>query len=174
METILSKIEKLMSENMKNIFKAKSQNNIQEIKKAEEILKTLKLIKAQLTKTNNTKEYSLSLDEEIKTLVKMIQQREISITEYKKGNRLDLVQEEENEIEIIKNITPQIKEYFNSMPTAQDIENYTKQCIMTLIAQKDENYKISMRDMGTLMPMVKQKYPNADGNIIKNTLQNYK
>ena len=66
-----------------------------------ERLETLKLIKAQFLIAEKSGE---PFDEakELKILLKMIDQRNESIEQYKKANREDLVKQEESEIKVIK------------------------------------------------------------------------
>lgn len=173
MNTILDKVENMMSEQMKFISEAITLGNKERKATCEETLKTLKLIKAELVKANNSKDYTLDEKQEINTLIKMVEQREKSIKEYKNGNRNDLADIEQEEINLIFKIVPQVEEYFNSLPKETDIENYTKETINNYIATKDENYKLSMRDMGIIIKTVKEKYNNADGNIIRKTFQEY-
>ena len=171
MNTILEKIEGMMNEQMKFISEAISLGNDEKKASSEETLKTLKLIKADLTKANTTKEYTLTEAQEIYTLIAMVEQRNKSIKEYKNGGREDLVAIEQGEINLIFKIVPKVKEHFDSLPKDEDIENYAQECLNNYIAEKGENYTLSMRDMGALVKAVKGKYPNADGNIIKKVLQ---
>lgn len=167
----LAKVEEMINEQMHNISEAISLEDNNKKTTAEELLKTLKLIKAALIKANDKKEYTLDEQGEIKTLIEMVEQRNKSIAEYKKGGRNDLVKEEENEINLIMEIAPKVKEHFDSMPNDEDIENYARECLNTYIVEKGEDYTLSMKDMGALVKSVKSKYPNANGNIIKNVLQ---
>lgn len=169
--SILAKVEEMINEQMHNISEAINVEDNNKKATAEELLKTLKLIKAALIKANDKKEYTLEEQGEIKTLIEMVEQRNKSIAEYKKGGRNDLVKEEENEINLIMGIAPKVKEHFDSMPKDEDIENYARECLNTYIVEKGEDYTLSMKDMGALVKSVKNKYPNANGNIIKNVLQ---
>jgi uncharacterized protein YqeY len=171
METILSKIENLMNEQMHFISEAISQQNEARKNSAEEVLKTLKLIKAELIKTNNNKDYILDTNGEINTLIGMVEQRKKSIGEYKKGKREDLAEIETNEIQLIFTIEPKVKEHFDSLPNNDEVIAYTNECIKNLILEKGEDYTLSMKDMGYLVGQVKAKYKGADGNVIRKTLQ---
>ena len=171
MNTILSKVEGMMAEQMAFISQAISLGDTKKKATHEEILKTLKLIKADLIKANNAKEYTLKETEEIKVLIAMVEQRNKSIKEYKNGGREDLAAIEQNEIELIYKIAPMTKKYFDELPKDDDIENYARECLLNYIAEMEEGYKLSMRDMSPLVKAVKSKYPNANGNIIKKVLQ---
>ena len=80
----------------------------------------------------------------ISLLKKMQKQREESIQLYLKGNRLDLVQSEEDEIKIIKQFLPK-------QMNDDEIENLVAEAIKLNDAK-------SIRDMGKVMNYLKEKY----------------
>ena len=80
----------------------------------------------------------------ISLLKKMQKQREESIQLYTKGNRMDLVQSEEDEIKIIKQFLPK-------QMNDDEIKNLVKEAI------KLKNAK-SIRDMGKVMTYLKENY----------------
>ena len=80
----------------------------------------------------------------ISLLKKMQKQREESIQLYTKGNRMDLVKTEEDEIKIIKQFLPK---QMNDV----EIKNLVKEAI-------EINDAKSIRDMGKVMSHLKQKY----------------
>ena len=80
----------------------------------------------------------------ISLLKKMQKQREESIQLYTKGNRMDLVQSEEDEIKIIKQFLPK-------QMNDDEIENLVKEAIKLNDAK-------SIRDMGKVMSHLKEKY----------------
>ena len=84
-------------------------------------------------------------DSEIITLLKKMQkQREESIQLFSKGNRVDLVQSEENEIEIIKQFLPKQMD-------DDEIVSLVKEAIRLNDAK-------SIRDMGKVMSYLKENY----------------
>ena len=128
----------------------------------------LKLMKAELIRESNINyntaiEYKNTEDQEVKVLLRMANNHEEAINGYKKGNNLELAEKEENELKVIKEFTP-------AQPTEEDIVNFTKEVIAEYLATKEEGYTPSMRDMGQIVPKVKAKFPNVDGNIIRKTL----
>ena len=127
-----------------------------------ELLNVLKLIKSELVKT---KKNGVTLDEvsETKILLKMLSQREDSIRQYVDGGRKDLADNEQKEIDIIKQFVPE-------QPTDEEIEEYTRTCISTYVLTKKEGENLSMKDMKPLMNIVKEKYPSANGKIISKVL----
>ena len=80
----------------------------------------------------------------ISLLKKMQKQREESIQLYTKGNRMDLVQSEEDEIKIIKQFLPK-------QMNDDEIKKLVKEAI-------EINDAKSIRDMGKVMSHLKQKY----------------
>ena len=127
-------------------------------------LGTLKLIKAEIVKAEK---YGIVVDDAVETkiLLKMIDQRKDSIEQYIKGGRKDLADNEQKEIDIIKEFVPE-------QPTDEDIEKYTEECITAFIEQNDSDYLISMKDMRAILSMVQEKYPTASGKIVSNVLKN--
>ena len=80
----------------------------------------------------------------ISLLKKMQKQREESIQLYTKGNRMDLVQSEEDEIKIIKQFLPK-------QMNDDEIKNLVKEAIEIIDAK-------SIRDMGKVMTYLKENY----------------
>ena len=80
----------------------------------------------------------------ISLLKKMQKQREESIVLYEKGNRIDLVKSEEDEINIIKEFLPKQLD-------DDEIVNIVKEVIKTKDAK-------SIRDMGKVMSYLKENY----------------
>ena len=83
----------------------------------------------------------------ISLLKKMQKQREESIQLYTKGNRMDLVQSEEDEIKIIKQFLPK-------QMNDDEIKNLVKEAIKLNDAK-------SIRDMGKVMSYLKENYSKS-------------
>lgn len=103
---------------------------------------------------------------EIQIISKMISQRKDSIEQYTQGNRLDLAEKEQNELNILTSLLP--KE-----PTKDELESHTRNVISQIKAQKPDGYKISMKDMKEVMGIVKVTYPTANGSVISKVLKEY-
>lgn len=129
-----------------------------------ERLDVLKLIKTELVKAEKNG-VVLNEEKEVSILLKMIEQRKDSIEQYTKGGRKDLADNEQKEIDVIK-------EYVPELPTEEDIANYTNEAIETFIASNDADYKVSMKDMKAILTIVQEKYPTANGKIVSNVLKN--
>jgi uncharacterized protein YqeY len=102
-------------------------------------------------------------EEEIMTiLTKMVRQREESAKAFEEGNRLELAEQEREEIEIIREFLPQ--------PLAE--EDMKRACAQVV----DEVGGDGLRDMGRCMNALKEKFPGkmdfgkASG-IVKSMLQ---
>ena len=134
--------------------------------KNHELLGVLQLIKAAFMRKvtePGRKSHDLTEEEENKILLKMIKEHEDSISQYTAGNRMDLANNEKKELEIINTFAP--KQVSN-----EDVEKYTRIVISTYLFNKGDSYKLSMKDMGPIMKLVKAKYSIADGNVVRKTL----
>ena len=120
--------------------------------KNKNLVSTLRLVLAAIkdrdivNRSGEKKE--VAKDEEIiKVLRKMKKQREDSAELYKKGERLDLLQSEEEEIKIIDSFLPkQLSE--------EETKKICKEVIETLGAS-------SIKDMGKIMGSLKKKYSDS-------------
>ncbi|MBL6853618.1 MAG: GatB/YqeY domain-containing protein [Alphaproteobacteria bacterium] len=112
-------------------------------------LGTLRLINAAIkdrdiaARTENSRDL-LSDDDLLGLLAKMIKQREDSIAAYKAGNRADLVQNEEDEIAVIREFMPK-------QMSAED----TQAAITAVIGEVGAT---SIKDMGKVMNALKERY----------------
>ena len=94
----------------------------------------------------------------------MASQREDSITQYKNGGREDLANVEMGELEIIKTFIPK-------QPTDEELALYVTEVIKDYLSVKGGN--LSMKDMKSILDIVKQKYASVNGRIVSKTLQKY-
>ena len=93
---------------------------------------------------------------EITILQKMVKQREESIANYKAGNRMDLVENEQKEIDIINDLLP-------AVPTEADIKQY--------IATNYPN-GIEKKSMGIAIKSIKEALVGADGKTVSELVRN--
>lgn len=122
---------------------------------------TLRMIKAELLKAEVANRKAYNEQVEIKTLLKMIASHKDSIAQF--VGRQDLIDKETVELAIIQEFTP--KEV-----SEEDIIEETK----TVIASYQQtNGKITMKDMKTIMDLVKSKYPTASGAIISKVVKDF-
>ena len=128
-----------INDSVKDAMKAKDQKR----------LGTLRLVNAAIkdrdiaARTADNRELS-SDDDLLGLLAKMIKQREDSIAAYKAGNRADLVQNEEDEIAVIREF----------MPKQMSAEE-TQAAITKVIGEVGA---ASIKDMGKVMNALKERY----------------
>ena len=104
------------------------------------------------------KRENLTKQEEIKVLQTLVKQRKESIELYKKGERNELAEAEQKELEILSNYLPK-------MMNESDIKNVVKSVIDAVGAT-------SMADMGKIMPEVMKRGKGLiDGKSAKKFVQ---
>ena len=129
---------------------------------------TLRLIKSAIkdrdisSRTSENKE-GIKDAEILSLLISLIKQRKDSIEQFQKAKRDDLIQNEQSEIEIIKEYLPQ-----------QKTQEETEKIITEII--KSNNLE-SIKDMGKLMSIIKNDYAGEVdmglvGKIAKSKLVN--
>ena len=113
---------------------------------------TLRLIVSAIKLEEKNKSETLTDDESLEILVKMIKQRKDSISQFETANRMELAQKEKDEIQIIQNYLPK-----------QLSEDELSVLITEII--KEINAE-SIKDMGKVMGLLKPKITGkADAGI---------
>lgn len=113
--------------------------------------------------TNFEKEgKTLTEVDEVKILMKLKSQREDAINQFKSANRIDLVENEQNELNILM-------EYIPKQPSEDEIKEYTQTIIDRL---KTTNGSITMKDMKSILTEVQQKYSTVNGKIVSECVKN--
>jgi len=123
--------------------------------KQEVALRSLRAIKAAilLAKTAEGAKDSLSADEEIKLVQKLVKQRKDSLEIFEKQNRPDLAQKEKEEIEVLE-------QYLPAQLSAEEL----KPIVAGFIAQTGAS---GPADMGKVMGLAsKELAGKADGKTI--------
>lgn len=131
-------------------------------------INTLRLIRSAIKdkdisfRTSENKE-GINDPEILRLLIGLIKQRKDSIEQFQKAKRDDLIKNEQNEIEIIKEYLPQQK-------SQEDTEEIINEIITS------NNLK-SIKDMGKLMSIIKNDYAgevdiSLVGKIAKSKLVN--
>ncbi len=142
--------------NYNNSIKEKDSNSIN----------TLRLIKSAIKDKEISlrgKQNALTDSDVLSLLQSLVKQRKDSIEAFEKANRNDLIQNELNEIKVIEKFLPK-----------QMNEDETNLIIMDIIS---ENNFTSLKDMGALMKIIKEKYTGKIdmglvGKIAKSSLGN--
>lgn len=124
--------------------------------KAKDELKvsTLRLLKASLKNYAIEKKVKeLEENDVIKLIKTQIKQRQDSIEAYRKGNRLDLVQKEEKEFDILKSYLPEEL-------SPEELKNIISEVIKETSAN-------SIKEMGKIMGLVMSKAAGrCDGRMV--------
>jgi len=112
-------------------------------------ISTLRLINAAIKDRDIASRGSgkdgLSEDEVLQILTKMVKQREESAKTYEEASRLDLAQQEREEIAIIKDFLPK-----------QLDETETEEAVNAVVAELGVS---GLKDMGRTMSALKERYP---------------
>lgn len=106
-------------------------------------LGTIRLLLAAIKQREIDERITLNDQQLLATIDKMIKQRNESITQYRQGNRQDLVDKEEAEITVLKKYLPQAL-------TENEIEQIINEAINTTNAS-------SIKDMAKAMAYIKDK-----------------
>ncbi len=142
--------------NYNNSIKEKDSNSIN----------TLRLIKSAIKDKEISirgKQDALTDSDVLSLLQSLVKQRKDSIVAFEKANRNDLIEKELNEIKVIEKFLPK-----------QMDEDETNLIIRSIIS---ENNFTSLKDMGALMKIIKEKYTGKMdmglvGKIAKSSLGN--
>ena len=141
---IYNQLNSLIAEAMKN--------------KDNDRVNVLRLIKSELVKKEKE---GKELNEQIEAnvLMKMVSQREDSIAQFTKANRMDLVENETKELNIIKEFAPK-------QVSDEDIIAETEKVISVMGT-------VTMKDMKNILAEVQKVYPTANGKIISQVVKSH-
>ena len=139
----------------------KINNDIKEAMKSKDALKlaTLRMLKGAIDLERINKKLDKVLDEDIVTIIgKQIKTRKESILEFEKGNRQDLIDKTNEEINIL-NV------YMPVMMTEEEIE-------VVVIDAINEVNATSVKDMGSVMRIVSPKVKGkADMSLVSSVIK---
>ena len=114
----------------------------------------------KIKKVEDDSQKELNENEIIKIISKYAKQLRDSITQFKAGNRLDLVEKEQQELKIIEEFLPQ-------QLSKEEIDNIAKNVINELNAK-------TMSDMGMVMKKIMEiTKGTADGSLISAAVKKY-
>ncbi|WGS64800.1 GatB/YqeY domain-containing protein [Marinitoga aeolica] len=133
-----------LNDDMKKYMKAKNTK----------ALNAIKILKTEIKKAEVEKQRELNEDEMMSLIRKQIKMRQDSIQQYREANREDLVEEEEYELNILK-------EYLPPEMSDEELENIIK----NIIADLGENVKFGQA-MGKVMKELKGKVDGSRVNSI--------
>ena len=149
---------------LKNKIETHYNNSLKE--KDSNSINTLRLIKSAIKDKEISlrgKQEGLTDSDILNLLQSLVKQRKDSIEAFEKANRNDLIENELNEIKVIEKFLPK-----------QMDEDETNLIIKDIIS---ENNFTSLKDMGSLMKIIKEKYTGKIdmglvGKIAKSSLGN--
>lgn len=141
---IYNQLNSLIAEAMKN--------------KDNDRVNVLRLIKSELVKKEKEGK-ELTEQIEANVLMKMVSQREDSIAQFTKANRMDLVENETKELNIIKEFAPK-------QVSDEDIIAETEKVISVMGT-------VTMKDMKNILAEVQKVYPTANGKIISQVVKSH-
>ena len=149
---------------LKDKIESNYHNSIKE--KDSNSINTLRLIKSAIKDKEISirgKQDALTDSDVLSLLQSLVKQRKDSIEAFEKANRNDLIEKELNEIKVIEKFLPK-----------QMDEDETNLIIRDIIS---ENNFTSLKDMGALMKIIKEKYTGKMdmglvGKIAKSSLGN--
>ena len=120
----------------------------------------ISMVKASILLVEKSGAEDVNDDKVIEILAKEVKQRRDSLVEFEKGNRQDLVEQTEAEIEILLQYLPQ---------------QLTEEEIRKIVIESAEKLGTSsIKDMGKLMSDVKPKVQGrADGKVVSQIVKNY-
>ena len=144
----------MIIDKIKNSLKVAMKNS-----KKDEVLAIRNILeKIKKIEVDNQKE--LNENEIIKIISKYAKQLRDSITQFKAGNRLDLVEKEEQELKIVEEFLPQ-------QLSNEEIDEIAKNVINELNAK-------TMSDMGIVMKKIMEiTKGTADGSLISAAVKKY-
>ena len=143
------------------MFEEKILNDYKEAMKAKDTLKTsvISFLRAEMINLATAKKKNKLDDSEVITVIKkQIKQRQDSIEQFTKGERLEMAEKEKKEMEILKiYLPPEL--------SADEIKKIIEEAIVLTSAA-------GMKDMGRLMKEVNAKIAGqADGKLVSDLVR---
>ena len=131
-----------------------------------------KNLKSEIQKVKtakNAKPYTDTI--EIQLISKMCKNLEDAILDFSKAHRDDLVADYTSELEVLKKLLP---EPVNESQICSFIEKYCLNNNFVGNTEAQENIiQIPKKEMGKVIKVVKETYPQADGKLISSIVKKY-
>ena len=135
-------------------------------------LRAYKNLKAEIQKVKmakNAKPYTDAT--EIQLISKMCKNLEDAILDFSKAHRDDLVADYTSELEVLKKLLP---EPVNESQICSFIEEYCLNNNFVGNTEAQEHIiQIPKKEMGKVIKVVKETYPQADGKLISSIVKKY-
>lgn len=118
------------------------------------------MVRASILQIEKDKKIEMNDEDILDVIAKAVKQRRDSIPEFERGNRPDLVQNLEREIQILMSYLPQ-------QLTEEEIDKIVSQTIFEVGAQSPKDIGLVMK---ALMPKIKGR---ADGRIVNQLVKKH-
>ena len=135
-------------------------------------LRAYKNLKAEIQKVKTAKNAKPYTDAaEIQLISKMCKNLEDAILDFSKAHREDLVSDYTSELEVLKKLLP---EPVNESQICSFVEKYCLNNNFVGNTEAQENIiQIPKKEMGKVIKVVKETYPQADGKLISSIVKKY-
>ena len=135
-------------------------------------LRAYKNLKAEIQKVKTAKNAKPYTDAaEIQLISKMCKNLEDAILDFSKAHREDLVSDYTSELEVLKKLLP---EPVNESQICSFVEEYCLNNNFVGNKETQENIiQIPKKEMGKIIKVVKETYPQADGKLISSIVKKY-
>ena len=135
-------------------------------------LRAYKNLKAEIQKVKTAKNAKPYTDvAEIQLISKMCKNLEDAILDFSKAHREDLVSDYTSELEVLKKLLP---EPVNESQICSFVEEYCLNNNFVGNTEAQENIiQIPKKEMGKVIKVVKETYPQADGKVISSIVKKY-
>lgn len=135
-------------------------------------LRAYKNLKAEIQKVKTAKNAKPYTDAaEIQLISKMCKNLEEAILDFSKAHREDLVADYTSELQVLKKLLP---EPVNESQICSFIEEYCLNNNFVGSTEAQENIvQIPKKEMGKVIKVVKETYPQADGKLISSIVKKY-
>lgn len=135
-------------------------------------LRAYKNLKAEIQKVKTAKNAKPYTDvTEIQLVSKMCKNLEDAILDFSKAHRDDLVADYTSELEVLKKLLP---EPVNESQICSFVEKYCLNNNFVGNTEAQENIiQIPKKEMGKVIKVVKETYPQADGKLISSIVKKY-
>ena len=135
-------------------------------------LRAYKNLKAEIQKVKTAKNAKPYTDTaEIQLISKMCKNLEDAISDFSKAHREDLVSDYTSELEVLKKLLP---EPVNESQICSFVEEYCLNNNFVGNTEVQENIiQIPKKEMGKVIKVVKETYPQADGKLISSIVKKY-
>ena len=135
-------------------------------------LRAYKNLKAEIQKVKTAKNAKPYTDAaEIQLISKMCKNLEEAILDFSKAHREDLVADYTSELEVLKKLLP---EPVNESQICSFVEEYCLNNNFVGSTEAQENIvQIPKKEMGKVIKVVKETYPQADGKLISSIVKKY-